>query len=105
MYGDEASSAGVHRPERAEVFHRLHNLRKAGKLPRLGRAVGERPRVTAEQEKLLVELVEQQIGEISKRDTLPYTPQFEEIVTRFNAALTLDLGHHALWRLIAKLAK
>lgn len=107
MYGDDETASGddTYRPSRAEVFHRLHNLRKAGKLPRMGRALGERPRITPEQEKLLVELVEQQIGEISKRDTLPYTPEFEEIATRFNATATLDVDHHALWRLIAKLAK
>jgi hypothetical protein len=28
-----------------EVFHRLHNLRKAGKLPRLGRAASSPPRI------------------------------------------------------------
>ena len=106
MYGDGDEAAdGTHRPSRAEVFHRLHNLRKAGKLPRLGRAVGERPRITPEQEELLAELVAQQIGELSKRDTLLYTPEFETIATRFNSAAGLDLQRHAIWRLIAKLAK
>lgn len=107
MYGDdvEASDTEYGRPSRQQVFHRLHNLRKAGKLPRLGRAMGQRPRITADEEALLVQLVEREIGEISKRDTLPYTAAFEEIATRFNAAVTLDLDHHAIWRLIAKLAK
>lgn len=107
MYGDDtdASESDAFRPTWQQVFHRLHNLRKAGKLPRLGRAVGERPRITADEEALLVRLVADEIGEISKRDTLPYTAAFEEIATRFNAAVTLDLDHHAIWRLIAKLAK
>lgn len=103
MYGDDADAPGV--PTRAQVFHRLHNLRKAGKLPRLGRAVGERPRIEPEQEALLVSLVEAQVGAISKRDQLLYTPQFEQVCTAFNAQTGLTLDHHALWRLVAKLAK
>lgn len=103
MYG-EAEAGGPH-PTRAQVFHRLHNLRKAGRLPRMGRAIGERPRIDGGQEQLLVSLVEAQVGAISKRDQLIYTPGFEAVCTAFNAQTGLALAHHAVWRLIAKLAK
>ena len=109
MYGDVDDTHAVDdvagMPTRAQVFHRLHNLRKAGKLPRLGRAVGERPRIDPQQEALLVSLVEQQVGAISKRDQLLYTPGFVQVCTAFNAQTGLTLGHHAIWRLVAKLAK
>jgi hypothetical protein len=103
MYGDDESSS--HTPTRAEVFHRLHNLRKAGKLPRLGRAHGERPRITTEQESQLAKLIEAKVGALSKRDQLLYTPAFEEVCTRFNAHAGLELSRHDIWRLVAKLAK
>jgi hypothetical protein len=100
MYGDVNDA-----PSRSKVFHRLHNLRKAGKLPRMGRAQGERPRITPEQEVLLVEKVETAIGALSKRDQLLYTPAFEELCTAFNAEAGLELSRHDVWRLVAKLAK
>lgn len=100
MYGDESDT-----PSRAKVFHRLHNLRKAGKLPRMGRAHGQRPRITPEQEAILAELVEAEVGALSKRDQLLYTPAFETLCTAFNAEAGLELSRHDTWRLIAKLAK
>jgi hypothetical protein len=100
MYGDAPDA-----PHRAEVFRRLHNMRKAGKLPRLGRAHGERPRITPEQEAVLVAKVEAEVGSLSKRDQLLYTPAFENLCTAFNAEAGLDLSRHDIWRIIAKLAK
>ena len=100
MYGDEEDA-----PPRAQVFHRLHNLRKAGKLPRLGRAHGQRPRITPEQEAQLAGQVERAVGALSKRDQLLYTPTFEQLCTAFNAEAGLELSRHDIWRLIAKLAK
>lgn len=90
---------------RRAVFHRLHNLRKAGKLPRLGKAHGQRPRLTPEQESLLAELVCQQVGELSKRDQLLYSNVFDTIVQSFNTQAGLNLSAHDAWRIIAKLAK
>lgn len=100
MYGGDNDA-----PSRSHVFHRLHNLRKAGKLPRMGRAQGERPRITPEQEALLASLVEQAVGALGKRDQLLYTPAFDALCDRFNTEAGLELSHHAAWRLIAKLAK
>jgi hypothetical protein len=90
---------------RTGLFHRLHNLRKAGKLPRLGRATDKPPRIDPAQEELLVELVEAEIGQLSLRDRLPYTPAFDQIVCTFNAQAGLALSPHTVWRIIAKLAK
>ena len=90
---------------RAGLFHRLHNLRKAGRLPRLGRAASPPPRISAEQEATLARLVEDAIGKLSLRDQLPYTPRFDQVVCSFNAVAGLNLSPHAVWRLVAKLAK
>jgi len=92
-------------PPRGVVFRRLHNLRKAGKLPRLGRAPGQPPRIDAEHEALLIRVVEAEHGPISTRDQLPYTDAFDRIAARFNAEAGLSLTHHDLWRILAKLAK
>lgn len=105
MYGDGEGNEDEPQPTRAEVFHRLHNLRKAGKLPRLGKALGKRPRITAEQEAMLAKRVEQQVGALSKRDQLLYTSAFEQLCTAFNAEAGLELSRHDIWRLVAKLAK
>ncbi len=106
MYGDpgEADARWVP-PERAAVFHRLHNLRKAKKLPRLGKARSAPPRIGPEHEAVLVQLVERHVGELSKRDRLLYTPAFDDIVDAFNADTGRTLSPHDLWRIVAKLAK
>ena len=100
MYGRDAP--GV---TRASLFHRLHNLRKAGKLPRLGRAQTSAPRIDSQQEELLVGLVEQAVGKLSLRDRLLYTPEMDVVVDAFNTQTGLSLTPHDLWRVIAKLAK
>lgn len=106
MYGaDGRDSPNPAEQTRAKVFHRLHNLRKAGKLPKLGRAKSSPPRIEPEQEQQLVAVVEQHLGPISKRDQLLYQPGFDDIVDTFNTATGLSLTHHDLWRIIAKLAK
>lgn len=90
---------------RAAMFHRLHNLRKAGRLPRLGRAKSSITKIDPEQEQHLTHLVETAVGSLSKRDQLPYTDAFTELVTRFNDQAGLNLEPHQIWRIIAKLAK
>ena len=90
---------------RQQLFHRLHNLRKAGKLPRMGKAIGQRPRLTPEHETLLAKLVCDQVGQLSKRDQLLYTDAFDTIVNTFNTQAGLSLSAHDAWRIIAKLAK
>ena len=87
------------------VFHRLHNLRKAGKLPRMGRGATSPVRLDAGEEALVLALVREKVGSVGQRDRLPYTRDFDELLERFNAETGRSLDHHSLWRLIAKLAK
>jgi hypothetical protein len=88
-----------------DVFHRLHNLRKAGKLPRLGKPASRPPRIDAPEEASLAAMVTEAVGSLGQRDQLPYTPAFDAIVQRFNQSTGRALAPHDVWRLIAKLAK
>lgn len=87
------------------VFHRLHNLRKAGKLPRMGRASSSLPVIDYEHEQLLVSLVAGEVGSLGQRDQLPYTEGFDRVAGEFARQTGLNLSPHDLWRVIAKLAK
>lgn len=88
-----------------EALHRLHTLRKAGRLPRLGRAGERPPTLEPEHERMLRALVEEAAGTMGARDRLPYTPEFDALGERFGRETGLSLGRHELWRVIAKLAK
>jgi hypothetical protein len=101
VVGDDGATSA----SRADLFHRLHNLRKAGKLPRLGKAATPPPRIAPEHETLLTSLVEEKIVRLSLRDQLLYARSFDEIVTTFNARAGLNLSPHDVWRIVAKLAK
>jgi hypothetical protein len=91
---------------RAEVFRRLQGLRKSGRLPRLGgRGSSEPPRVTPEDEALLITLVKAAVGSLGQRDSLVFTPRFDAIVADFGGRTGRSLSPHDLWRLLAKLAK
>jgi hypothetical protein len=90
---------------RGEVFHRLHNLRKAKKLPALGRAATTPVRVTPEEEDLLRALVVERVGTLGQRDQLIFSPAFDDLVQVFMARTGRSLSAHDAWRLIAKLAK
>lgn len=96
--------AGDVRTER-DVLHRLQNLRKASKLPKAGKAATSPPRISDDHQRLLADLVVQEVGSLGKRDQLPYSPGFERLHHRFNEAAALAVQPHELWRLIAKLAK
>jgi cephalosporin-C deacetylase-like acetyl esterase len=89
-----------------EVLHRLHTIRKAGRLPRIGRSPAtSRPAVTTEEESALAELVVGAVGGLGQRDQLPYTPAFDDIVWRFNSRTGRNLEPYEVWRLVAKLSK
>src|SRR6185437_7715077 len=90
------------RPTRQEVWRHLLNLRKAGKLPKLGEARSRPPKVDPEAEAQLRNLVGDDIG---KRDRLPYTERFDAIVNEFNATQARRLSPHLVWRIVARLAK
>ena len=90
------------KPSRAEVWRHLLNLRKAGKLPKLGEARSRPPDVPPEAREQLRELLGETKG---KRDRLPYTDRFDQIADAFNKTLPRPLAPHLIWRLIATLAK
>lgn len=89
-------------PTRKEVWRHLLNLRKGGKLPRLGAARSIPPEISADDKALLIELVGEEMG---RRDRLPYTRRFNGIVDAFNQARRRPLSPHLVWRLVATLAK
>lgn len=90
---------------RWEALHRLQNLRKAKRLPRLGRSASPAIKVTPEDEALLADLVRGAVGTLGQRDQLLYDPRFDALVQDFNARTGRSLAPHDVWRLVAKLAK
>lgn len=96
--------AGYHdpKPDRAEVWRHLLNIRKAGKLPKLGDARSKPPDVPDESREQLRKLLGDAIG---KRDRLPYSARFDEIVEEFNRTQARKLSPHLVWRLVATIAK
>ena len=98
---------------RWEVLHRLQNLRKANKLPKLGRAATPPVKVTPDEELTLSLFVQRALdadgkaggAALGQRDQLLYDPRFAVIVTRFNAHTGRNLTPHDVWRLVAKIAK
>ena len=99
------ATAKATRLDRAGTVHKLQNLRKAGKLPRLGKAATKPVKLEPEEESALAELVVEAAGTLGQRDRLLYTADFDAVAERFNARTGRSLDHHALWRLVAKLAK
>ena len=98
------AAAGEGRDRRG-VFHRLHNLRKAGKLPRMGRASEPAPKITPEDEGVLAELVMAQVGTLGQRDQLPFDSRFDHLVQMFCERTGRTMSQRDVWRLVAKLAK
>ena len=102
LYKSYLSGLGEPKPTRGEVWRHLLNLRKAGKLPKLGEAKSKPPEVTPEARDALRKVLGQDAG---KRDRLPYTPRFDAIVDQFNKQQKQKLSPHLVWRLVATLAK
>ena len=90
------------RPTRGEVWRQLLNLRKGGKLPKLGAARSLAPEISPDHKTLLRTLIGKDMG---KRDRLPYTDRFDTIVDEFNKSQPRPLSPHLVWRLVATLAK
>lgn len=91
------------KPTRQETWRHLLNLRKKkGGLPKLGEARTRPPEITPEERALLRELLGDAIG---KRDRLPYTDRFDQLVDAFNKGRARPLSPHLVWRLVATLAK
>ena len=102
LYGPYAQSHPDPKPSRAETWRHLLNLRKGGKLPKLGEAKSRPPTVTPEEITALKALIGDDLG---RRDRLPYTERFDNLVDEFNRTLPRKLSPHLVWRLVATLAK
>ncbi len=102
LYGDYIAKFTDAKPSRGEVWRHLLNLRKGGKLPKLGEARSPAPDVSPGDRATLRDLLGDAIG---KRDRLPYTPRFEQLVNDFNRTQSRPLSPHLVWRLVATLAK
>lgn len=102
FYSEYAAGHGQVKPTRAEVWRHLLNLRKGGKLPKLGEARSHPPDISAEDRARLREMLGADIG---KRDRLPYTKRFDELVDEFNRSQQRPLSPHLVWRLVATMAK
>ncbi|HEX4125811.1 MAG TPA: VOC family protein [Tepidisphaeraceae bacterium] len=103
LYSQYAGAMPAPTPTRAEVWRHLLTLRKrAGNLPKLGPARSRPPAVSAEDRQKLRDMIGAEIG---KRDRLPYTPRFDQIVDEFNKTQPRNLSPHLVWRLVATLAK
>ncbi len=87
------------------VLDELLRLRKAGKLPKSGMKGAGRVKIDAEHESTLAAMVVEAAGTMGKRDRLPHTRSFDDLLARFNTACALTLDAHDLWRVIARLAK
>lgn len=101
LYSTYVATLGA-KPARQEVWRHLLNMRKAGKLPKLGEARSRPPKVDPEHAELLRELLGPDIG---KRDRLPYTERFDQVVNDFNKSQQRRLSPHLVWRIVARLAK
>ena len=102
LYADYCSHYPDPPPTRGEVWRHLLNLRKGGKLPKLGEARSVPPEVSPEDRQQLRDMLGQDIG---KRDRLPYTKRFDELVDSFNRTQGRPISPHLVWRLVATLAK
>lgn len=100
--GIHAAHASTATITREEVWRHLLNARKSGKLPKLGEAKSMPPEISEEEKRKLCDLIGDQIG---RRDRLPYTAKFDEIVDAFNKTQPRPISPHLVWRLVATLAK
>ena len=102
LYRDYIDRLPDPKPTRAEAWRQLLNLRKGGKLPKLGEARSRPPDVADEDRNHLRLMIGDRLG---RRDRLPYTPEFDGIVDAFNTTQPRPLSPHLVWRLVATLAK
>lgn len=102
LYRGYAAQHPDPKPTRQEVWRHLLNLRKGGKLPKLGEARSRPPDITAEEKEKLRQALGEEIG---RRDRLPYTDRFDKLVDEFNKTQARPLSPHLVWRLVATLAK
>jgi hypothetical protein len=95
---------GETRTER-ELMRRLLNLRKAGRLPRVGGRTTLPGRISHDDIELIERLVRESIGSLGSRDQLPYSEAFEALRERYNSEASRQLNPNEFWRLIARVSK
>lgn len=100
--GGGAGGAGI---TKQALLRKLHNLRKAGKLPKVGKSAALPVKLEPEEERWLGNQVVEVCGSLGQRDQLPYDQRFDRLVEAFNARTGREVSPHTVWRLIAKLAK
>jgi hypothetical protein len=97
-----AAAIGVESVPHGEVWRQLLNLRKAGKLARLGAARSVAPQISDDEKSLLRQTLGDTIG---RRDRLPYSAEFDAICDRLNRGRRRRYSPHQVWRIIATMAK
>ena len=102
LYASYCAEYRQTKPTRQEVWRQLLNLRKAAKLPKLGEARSRPPAASDEDRQRLRAMLGEDIG---RRDRLPYTQRFDQLVDEFNKTQARPLSPHLVWRLVATLAK
>jgi catechol 2,3-dioxygenase-like lactoylglutathione lyase family enzyme len=103
LYSTYAEQFGETKPTRSEVWRHLLTLRKKkGGLPKFGEARSRPPEISPEDKARLKAMLGEDIG---KRDRLPYTDRFDELVDEFNKTQQRPISPHLVWRLVATLAK
>lgn len=102
LYSIYTRTVDVPKPTHNEVWRQLLTLRKSAKLPKLGPATSKPPKIEPEDKQRLKDLLGADIG---RRDRLPYTERFDEIVREFNKHFARAWSPHVVWRLVATLAK
>jgi hypothetical protein len=102
LYQSYAASMTDPKPTRAETWRHLLNLRKSRKLPKLGEARSIPPEISAADRQHLRDMLGEDIG---RRDRLPYTDRFDDLVDAFNKTQQRPISPHLVWRLVATLAK
>ena len=96
--------AGDSRTER-DLLVRLFRLRKAARLPQLGRRSLPIGFVSESDIELAEQLLKKSVGYVGSRDQLPYTPEFEKLLDEYNRDAIRLLDKHQFWRLLARIAK
>ena len=87
------------------LLRRLMALRKAARLPRMGRLATPVLRVPPQDVELVEWLLRRHLGSTGSRDRLPYTDQFDQLLDLYNQQATVRLDPHHFWRLVARVSK
>lgn len=88
-----------------EIYRRLLNLRKAARLPRVGRSSLANVVASDQELEVLEDLLPQFSATVGQRDRLAFDPQFDHLVEAFNRKTDRDFTKHEVWRLVLRVAK